>query len=441
MGVVDLAARRRRPARRVKRLALHGSAHDMHRARQRIRREAEALAALDHPGIVAPARRRRRRRRHRARDALPRRRHPGRPGPRQPGRCAPDRSHCLADPLLDALAAAHRAGIVHRDIKPANVLFDDDGRAYLADFGVATIRDATSGLTATECVVGTPEFMAPEQARGERGDAGQRRVLARRHAALFAATGTPPYGAATPASSCNRAAEGKVDRCRRSSPAELRRRLAPMLDKRPDAGRPRPPRPKGGTDGTVHDAPHGHAGPSRRSIIDCRRARRRRRRGRRSPSSSPGIALAARPGTDTERCRSRLEPPTRRPACTPLAYQPCGEPAGAVHRRHRAASTTTPTTTATPPNGCEAAPDTVDGTTLSRRLTANLVPADDIDRYPFHVATPSSCSATARSRSRSPRRRASMRLDCSSTATLVGTAVSDATAQPATVDADGLRAA
>jgi len=64
--------------------------------------------------------------------------------------------------------AAHRAGIVHRDIKPANVLFDESGRAYLTDFGVALMRGATSGLTAAEVVIGTPEYMAPEQARGER---------------------------------------------------------------------------------------------------------------------------------------------------------------------------------------------------------------------------------------------------------------------------------
>ena len=69
----------------------------------------------------------------------------------------------LAGHLLGAwLGGAPPAGIVHRDIKPANVLFDELGHAYLTDFGVATMRDATSGLTATD-LVGTPEFMAPEQ--------------------------------------------------------------------------------------------------------------------------------------------------------------------------------------------------------------------------------------------------------------------------------------
>ena len=84
-------------------------------------------------------------------------------GPRPPEEVA-----ALALPLLGALAAAHRQGVVHRDIKPSNVLFDADGAPLLADFGVATSRDATDGLTGAGLVVGTPSFMAPEQARGER---------------------------------------------------------------------------------------------------------------------------------------------------------------------------------------------------------------------------------------------------------------------------------
>ena len=52
----------------------------------------------------------------------------------------------ILDALLDALATAHRQGIVHRDIKPDNILFDASGRPTLADFGVATARDVTAGL-------------------------------------------------------------------------------------------------------------------------------------------------------------------------------------------------------------------------------------------------------------------------------------------------------
>jgi tRNA A-37 threonylcarbamoyl transferase component Bud32 len=68
--------------------------------------------------------------------------------------------------VLDALRAAHQAGITHRDIKPANVLLEDD-RAILTDFGIAAVEgDAT--LTGTGAVLGTPAYMSPEQVRGQR---------------------------------------------------------------------------------------------------------------------------------------------------------------------------------------------------------------------------------------------------------------------------------
>jgi tetratricopeptide (TPR) repeat protein len=71
--------------------------------------------------------------------------------------------------VADALAHAHREGIVHRDIKPENILLDLDGRAYVTDFGIA--RDLRSELGATIShdgqILGTPGLMSPEQARGE----------------------------------------------------------------------------------------------------------------------------------------------------------------------------------------------------------------------------------------------------------------------------------
>jgi len=71
--------------------------------------------------------------------------------------------------VASGLAAAHRSGALHRDLKPANVLFAGDGRSLLADFGLARrLRDET--LTATGTVLGTPGYMSPEQARGERAD-------------------------------------------------------------------------------------------------------------------------------------------------------------------------------------------------------------------------------------------------------------------------------
>lgn len=68
--------------------------------------------------------------------------------------------------LADALDFAHAAGVLHRDVKPANVLVGRDDRLFLADFGIAKMLESQAGLTATGVVVGTPIYMAPEQAQG-----------------------------------------------------------------------------------------------------------------------------------------------------------------------------------------------------------------------------------------------------------------------------------
>jgi serine/threonine-protein kinase len=80
------------------------------------------------------------------------------------GPVPPDRAAEIVARVLQALEAAHRRGIVHRDVKPANVLLDEVGGAYLADFGVAHLGDASS--TATAGLLGTLRYMSPEQKMG-----------------------------------------------------------------------------------------------------------------------------------------------------------------------------------------------------------------------------------------------------------------------------------
>jgi serine/threonine protein kinase len=65
-----------------------------------------------------------------------------------------------------ALGHAHRRGIVHRDVKPANIMLEADGRVVLTDFGISKALDSVSALTGTGNIIGTPHYMAPEQAKG-----------------------------------------------------------------------------------------------------------------------------------------------------------------------------------------------------------------------------------------------------------------------------------
>lgn len=65
-----------------------------------------------------------------------------------------------------ALGHAHKRGIVHRDVKPANIMLESDGRVVLTDFGISKALEGGSGLTGTGAIIGTPHYMAPEQAKG-----------------------------------------------------------------------------------------------------------------------------------------------------------------------------------------------------------------------------------------------------------------------------------
>lgn len=80
-----------------------------------------------------------------------------------------DEAVAIVAAVCEALAYAHRRGVVHRDIKPANVMIGSDERVVLADFGLATALDQTR-ITVEGTTAGTPSYMSPEQIRGEQGD-------------------------------------------------------------------------------------------------------------------------------------------------------------------------------------------------------------------------------------------------------------------------------
>ena len=107
------------------------------------------------------------------------------------GPLTPQRAAEVGRQVLAALGAAHSLGIMHRDVKPGNVLIDAGGRAVLADFGIARTQDSPT-LTTSGVLVGSPSYIAPERARGERG--GPESDLWSLGATLYAAVeGRPPY--------------------------------------------------------------------------------------------------------------------------------------------------------------------------------------------------------------------------------------------------------
>ena len=112
-----------------------------------------------------------------------------------------DISHAcrIAIQVCDAIHFAHRKGILHRDLKPSNILIDSDGHAHVTDFGLAKQISTDKDLTQTGVVIGTPAYMSPEQAAGERGEIGTHSDIYSLGALLYhMITGRPLFQAATP---------------------------------------------------------------------------------------------------------------------------------------------------------------------------------------------------------------------------------------------------
>jgi WD40 repeat protein/tetratricopeptide (TPR) repeat protein len=170
----------------------HAGADDL----ARFRGEAEAVARLKHPNVVQV---------HDVgeADGLPYfslefveggsldRKLAGTPLP-------PREAASLVETLARAMATAHAAGLVHRDLKPANILLTEEGTPKITDFGLAKKLDG-AGPTASGAVMGTPSYMAPEQAAGRSQEIGPATDVYALGATLYEClTGRPPFRAATP---------------------------------------------------------------------------------------------------------------------------------------------------------------------------------------------------------------------------------------------------
>jgi serine/threonine-protein kinase len=143
----------------------------------------------------------------------------------------------IARQMASALAYAHKRNMVHRDIKPANIMLDETGRAILTDFGIVKLMGAQSmAYTATGALIGTPSYMSPEQAMGRPGD--ERCDIYSLGVLLFQmTTGQLPFAADTPLAVVMKHVNEPVPlptEFNPSVPVDLQRVILKALAKNPD---------------------------------------------------------------------------------------------------------------------------------------------------------------------------------------------------------------
>jgi serine/threonine protein kinase/Tfp pilus assembly protein PilF len=149
----------------------------------------------------------------------------------------PRASALLIAKLARAVAHAHEHGILHRDLKPGNVLFDAAGEAFVSDFGLAKWLERQADLTQTLAILGTPYYMAPEQAAGSHSLTGATDIYSLGAILFHLSTGRPPFVGANSMEVLRNAAEHPTPRPRkinRNIPSDLETICVKCLEKNPN---------------------------------------------------------------------------------------------------------------------------------------------------------------------------------------------------------------